>query len=198
MTARWHVSLVGLLAAVLFWNGCSTTPTIQYRTVLPAQQANHVTVTIREFNDSRQPFEKGAIGSVRNAYGLEMGMVAEPPEMLAHVAGALKAELINSGYDIVSSGDADFIISADVTTVTCDVGNTKSAQVKIKFQVRQTTDRLIENIYHGTGSDITFLGIDCSKPLNEAIRNVMSQFVSDLNRYVAQHNDKSIPGTKET
>lgn len=122
------------------------------------------------------------MGAVRNAYGMEMGEVVEPPQMFVQIQKALNAELENSGYTIVSEG-GDLTVSAALKTAICDAEGTRSAQIKIKFEVWDGAEKVHENLYHGASENLVLFSIDCSKPLNDALRQVMGQFVSDLNRY---------------
>lgn len=130
------------------------------------------------------------MGTVQNGYGMDMGDVNAPPELFSQVKNALNDELQNSGYTLTTD-KADLIISATLTEIICDVHESTSAQITIKFKLMDGNEKVMDHTYHGASSKIVF-PVNCSKPLNKSIQNLMSQFVSDLNRYVAENKKQNI------
>ncbi len=169
-------------------SSCSTTPKIQYQTVLQKKLPNNISVSINAFNDEREEMDRIVLGTVQNGYGMDVGDVNAPPELFSQVKNALNDELKNSGYTL-TAGKADLIISATLTEIVCDVHESTSAQITIKFKLMDGDKKVMDHAYHGENSKF-ILPVNCSKPLNKAIQNLMGEFVSDLNRYVSENSPK--------
>lgn len=185
MKIRPYSFLILFFVISVVCSSCSTTPKIQYQTVLPKKSPNNISVSVQEFNDERKEMNKMIMGTVQNGYGMDMGDVNAPPELFSQVKNALNDELKNSGYTLTTD-KADLIIFATLTEIICDVHESTSAQITVKFKLMDGNEKVMDNTYHGASSKIVFL-VNCSKPLNKSIQNLMGQFVSDLNRYVAEN-----------
>ncbi len=186
MSNRWF-GLIFSLALIFALASCASVPTIKTSPGMPQQSAKNILVHLTEFNDARPDAEREVIGKVFNSYGMETGQVKQPKDMISTLRKSFESELTNAGYALVNETDA-IQIKADVEFVSCYYDKDRpKASIRIKFAVNEHSQEVLNRIYGGekTGSRFESPFNFCGGPLSDSISLITSDFVKDLNEYVA-------------
>ena len=176
------IKLLIFLTAVGF-SGCSSMPKIKYTVQLPVSGTRNVFIHIQDFEDTRGSYEIGKLGGVYNGYNMRLGDVKEPPGLVQSIQSAFMTEIKNSGYQVVSD-DRDLVLRGILQSVTCDSGNSKQSDLKVRLILKDKGDEVLDQVYQGKSNVFFTLDTSCSRPLVNALEQVVSKFVRDLNEYV--------------
>lgn len=189
------------LVAVVFLSGCAfgtRQPTLVYP---PASESGekavahaavkpspkNVQIVLKPFTDQRS--DKKVVGTVRNAFGMRTADVIPTNSVSDWVTQAMRTELRNSGYTVISeiptdtSQGASAVVSGEVLNVFCDMYFSYTGQVSLVAKVSQDGKELLNKHYAGEGSAglaVAATAESYTQSLALALSSALKKFVSDL------------------
>jgi hypothetical protein len=189
------------LVTVALLAGCAfgtRSPTLIYPPksepdAVPAAHANaapvrrNVQVVLNPFTDQRS--DKKLVGTVRNAFGMRTADVIPTNSVSEWVTQAIRMELENNGYTVVSKAPASgipgtsVVVSGDILNVFCDMYFTYTGQVALITRVNRGGKELLSKHYAGEGSAglaVAMTGESYAQSLALALAAALKQFISDL------------------
>lgn len=195
------------LAAVIFVAGCAFgnrnatliyPPKAESGAVPVAQAATrpaskNVQINLGSFTDQRT--DKKVVGTMRNGFGMRTADVVAMNSVPDWVAQAIKMELENSGYSVVtvtagdSAAGASPLVSGEILNVFCDMYMSYTGQVSLLAKVSKGGKDVLNKHYSGEGSaGLAFAGTaeSFAQSLSLALAVAVKQFVAEL--------DRSLPG----
>ena len=176
-------ALIVLVASSVFLSGCAATPKIGYKVDSARQASKNVEIKIEKFVDNRTGREQGVIGGVYNGYGMRMGDVHEPANLIQSLEDAFKAELENSGYTM-SQESRDLIIQGFIEAISCEIANAQNSTFVVRIRATDKSEEVLNNTYQGKKSIFMTFDTSCSDALNAAMKDLIKKFVKDLDDYI--------------
>ena len=164
-------------------NGCATTPNIGYKVEPIRQPAKNVSVKVNAFVDNRISRGQGVIGGVYNGYGMRLGDIFEPNGTVRALENAFKAELANSGYQLTEEA-RDIVIESFVESISCEISSTQNSTFAVHFKVTDKSQEVLNKVYQGKKSIWMTFDQTCSDALNSSMKELIKNFIKDLDEYV--------------
>lgn len=160
--------LLVLVSSVL--SGCvigERRPTLYYpakaeQGVIPAASAaakpaaKPVQIVLRTFDDQRS--DKKTVGTTRNGFGMKMADVTPVNSVPEWVQVALRKELQDAGYEVVTDAKSDdqasnrAVVTGDILNVYCDMYFNYTGQVSLVARVSRSGKEVMNKHYSGEGS----------------------------------------------
>ena len=195
------------LLAVIFLAGCAfgtRNATLIYPPkaesgVIPAAQAatrpaaKNVQIVLGTFSDQRT--DKKVVGTMRNGFGMRTADVVAMNSVPDWMAQAMKVELENSDYSVVTAGGDDSaagasaVVSGEILNVFCDMYLSYTGQVSLVAKASKGGKEVLNKHYSGEGSAglaVAGTAESFAQSLSLALAVAVKQFVSEL--------DKSLTG----
>lgn len=154
--------------------------------VKPAPKS--VQIVVMPFVDQRS--DKKVVGTTRNAFGMRMADVIPTNSVPDWVTQAIKMELQNSGYLLLSAGAADeaaagtaVVLSGEVLNVFCDMYLSYTGQVSLLTRLSRGGKEVLNRHYAGEGSaGLAWAATEESyaQSLALALASAIRQFLADL------------------
>ena len=147
----------------------------------------HVQIVLGTFSDQRT--DKKVVGTMRNGFGMRTADVVAMNSVPDWVMQAIKMELENSGYSVVtvaggdSAAGANAIVSGEILNVFCDMYMSHTGQVSLLTRVSKGGKEVLNKHYSGEGSaGLAFAGTAGSfaQSLSLALAVAVKQFVVEL------------------
>jgi uncharacterized lipoprotein YajG len=196
-------NFIAVLVSVFFLGGCAfgtREATLIYPPApepggMPVAQAaarqdsKNISVALAAFNDQRS--DKKVVGTVRNGFGMRTADVVPGNSVPAWVAQALKTELQNNGYTVISAAPGDSsamagaVISGEILNVFCDMYFTYTGQVSLVVKVTKGGKEVYNKHYAGEGSaGVAWAGTADSfaQSLALALSAAARQLIADLDQ----------------
>jgi len=190
---RWLVGwfALALLAGCAFGvrNATLLYPPKGDAAVLPAAQAaapataRKGSVTLVAFVDQRT--DKGAIGTMRNGFGMRTADVLATNKVTDWVTQAVRLELEKAGYAVTvgAPAAAGTVVQGEVLKVFCDMYMSYTGQVSLRTRVVRDGQELGTRNYDGEGSaGLAFAGTaeSFAESLSRALAAALKPFIADL------------------
>lgn len=185
---------ITLLAGCAFGtrNATLTYPPNAESGAVPAAQAaakpasKNVQIVLGSFIDRRT--DKKVVGTMRNGFGMRTADVVAMNSVPDWVAQAMKMELENSGYTVVSGGGdsasaSSAVVSGEILNVFCDMYMSYTGQVSLIAKVGKADKEVLTKHYSGEGSaGVAFAGTaeSFAQSLSLALAAALKQFVAEL------------------
>lgn len=163
-------------------SGAGGIPTAQAAT---APEFQTTKVLLVAFNDKRQ--DKRLIGTVRNGLFMRTADVVARNSVPDWVSEAVKNELNNAGYTVITKSDRSKYIatlSGDIINVFCDMFFTYEGQVSLHVKLNKDGKDILNKSYVGKGSAgmCWFATSDSyAQSLALALSDALKHMVSDVN-----------------
>ena len=194
------------LASILCLTGCAfgtRQPTLIYPPVsssvessvahaAPIPPAKNIQIVLVPFADQRS--NKEVVGTVRNSFGMKTADVVPTNSVPDWVFQAIRTELQNNGYTVISgtSGNnpasPNVVVSGEILNVFCDMYFSYTGQVSLIARVSRDGKELLNKHYAGEGSAglaFAMTGKSYAQSLALALSSALKRFVSDLDKSLA-------------
>jgi hypothetical protein len=191
------------LIAAIFLAGCAfgtRNATLNYPPkaesgVISAAQAatkpapKNVQIVLGAFSDQRT--DKKVVGTMRNGFGMRTADVVAMNSVPDWVSQAMKVELENSGYSVVtaagddSAAGASAVVSGEILNVFCDMYLSYTGQVSLVARVSKDGKEVLNKHYSGEGSAglaVAGTAESFAQSLSLALAVAVKQFVAELDR----------------
>ena len=118
--------------------------------------AKPIQIVLRTFDDQRA--DKKVVGTTRNGFGMKMADVTPVNSVPDWVQMALRNELQDAGYDVVTDAKADdaapnrAVVTGEILNVYCDMYFNYTGQVSMVARVNKAGKEVLNRHYSGEGS----------------------------------------------
>ncbi|MBS0615692.1 MAG: hypothetical protein JSR58_03975 [Verrucomicrobia bacterium] len=174
--------LIFLLGCLISLTGCSSKTSLGYTSVIEKQQPNHISLKLQEFEDQRTDGQN--IGSIRNGYGMTIIRIFTDDSIPDWVANALKTELTNAGYTIVS-GDtpSDYSIEGKIKKLYATTYLIYHGRMSVEITLKKGQDVIFQKLYE-TDKDngVNWMGqtASCAETLKINLQEICRRFDEDI------------------
>ena len=178
----------GTRNATLIYPPAAASRAVPVAQAAPNPTPKNVQIVLDPFSDQRS--DKKVVGTMRNGFGMRTADVIAKNSVPDWVTQAMKMELENSGYTVMtgssdSAAGANAVVSGEILNLFCDMYMSYTGQVSLLAKVTKAGKDVLNKHYSGEGSaGLAIAGTSESfaQSLALALAVAVKQFVADLDK----------------